>query len=153
MRTFDQWMSEYQESHRHPTNKLIHKICVPPIMLTVVGLFWCIPMPEGLRHDPFINWATIFVAGSLIFYATLNTLMFASMLVITSLMCWICHLLYQQGILLHFSIAVFLLAWIGQFYGHKLEGKKPSFFKDLAFLLIGPLWVLRSFYAVVGVKV
>jgi uncharacterized membrane protein YGL010W len=36
------------------------------------------------------------------------------------------------------------LAWIGQFYGHKIEGKKPSFLKDLEFLLIGPLWVIQK---------
>ena len=38
------------------------------------------------------------------------------------------------------------LAWIGQFIGHKIEGKKPSFFDDLRFLLIGPLFVLSFLY-------
>ena len=44
------------------------------------------------------------------------------------------------------SIAVFVVAWIGQFIGHKIEGKKPSFFDDLRFLLIGPLFVLGFLY-------
>jgi uncharacterized membrane protein YGL010W len=44
------------------------------------------------------------------------------------------------------SIALFVVAWIGQFIGHKIEGKKPSFFEDLRFLLIGPLFVLGFLY-------
>jgi uncharacterized membrane protein YGL010W len=42
------------------------------------------------------------------------------------------------------SLAIFVVAWIGQFYGHKVEGMKPSFIKDLQFLLIGPLWVIEK---------
>lgn len=38
--------------------------------------------------------------------------------------------------------AIFVVAWIAQFYGHHVEGKKPSFFADLQFLMIGPLWLL-----------
>jgi len=30
-----------------------------------------------------------------------------------------------------------------QFIGHKLEGKKPSFFEDVQYLWVGPLFVLR----------
>jgi uncharacterized membrane protein YGL010W len=45
-----------------------------------------------------------------------------------------------------FSICVFIVAWIGQFYGHKIEGKKPSFLKDLQFLMIGPAWVLENIF-------
>jgi uncharacterized membrane protein YGL010W len=44
----------------------------------------------------------------------------------------------------------FVLAWIGQFIGHKIEGKKPSFFKDVAFLLIGPAWLMSFIYKKLG---
>lgn len=40
-------------------------------------------------------------------------------------------------------LAIFVLSWIGQFVGHKVEGKKPSFVDDLKFLLIGPIWLLH----------
>ena len=45
-----------------------------------------------------------------------------------------------------FAIIVFVLAWVGQFIGHKIEGKKPSFIKDIQFLLIGPIWLLSAIY-------
>ena len=48
--------------------------------------------------------------------------------------------------LLYTSIIVFIFAWILQFLGHKIEGKKPSFFKDIQFLLIGPAWLLAFIY-------
>lgn len=153
MRTFDQWMDEYQESHNHPTNKLIHKICVPLIMLTVIGFLWAIPTPEFMQKVPYLNWATLFILACLIFYLTLNFIMFLAMAVQSLFMCWICFQLDERGILLPFCFVVFVLSWIGQFYGHKLEGKKPSFLKDLAFLLIGPLWVLRSFFGRLGIKI
>jgi uncharacterized membrane protein YGL010W len=41
---------------------------------------------------------------------------------------------------------------VGQFIGHKIEGKKPSFFKDILFLLIGPLWLLSFIYKKVGIS-
>jgi uncharacterized membrane protein YGL010W len=152
MRTFEQWMAEYQVSHNHPTNKIIHKICVPLIMLTVIGFLWSIPTPLAFQTTPYLNWATLFIAGCLIFYLSLNFIMFLAMAITTALMCWICVELERAGILLWFSGIVFVLAWIGQFYGHKVEGKKPSFIQDLAFLLIGPLWVLRDFFKILGIK-
>ena len=153
MRTFDQWMDEYQVSHNHPVNKKIHKVCVPLIMLTVLGFFWAIPTPETFSQLPYLNWATIFTLLCLIFYFSLNFIMAVTMFFVTGIMLWICHLLDQAGVLLSFSVIVFVLSWIGQFYGHKLEGKKPSFFQDLAFLLIGPLWVMRAFYSLIGIRI
>lgn len=153
MRTFNQWMTEYGVSHRNPTNRLIHKICVPLIMLSVVGLIWCLPVPEAFQSLPYLNWATLFVAACLAFYLSLNFLMFLGMLILTFIMCWICVELERVGALLPASIIIFTVSWIAQFYGHKIEGKKPSFFQDLAFLLIGPLWVLRFFYSKIGIKV
>lgn len=153
MRTFNQWMDEYGVSHKNPTNQIVHKICVPLIMLSVIGVLWCIPRPEVFGQVPYLNWATIFITGCLFFYLSLNFMMFLGMIVQTFVMCVICHKLYEAGILLQFSIVVFVLSWIAQFWGHKVEGKKPSFLQDLAFLLIGPLWVTRFFYKKIGINV
>lgn len=153
MRTFDQWMAEYGVSHKNPTNQLIHKIFVPLIMLSVIGLLWAIPTPERFQQIPYLNWATIFVASCLVFYMTLNMVMFVGMTILTVIMCWLVSKMEEMGIVLPASIGIFVFSWIAQFWGHKVEGKKPSFIQDLAFLLIGPLWVLRFFYAKIGIKV
>jgi uncharacterized membrane protein YGL010W len=49
------------------------------------------------------------------------------------------------------SLVIFVAAWVGQFIGHKIEGKKPSFFEDIQFLLVGPLWLLGAVYRRLGV--
>lgn len=152
MRTYKDWMDEYGESHKNPTNQLVHKICVPLIMLSILGVLWRIPTPEYFSFSPFFNWASIFCGLCLCFYLSLNFKMFLAMLVQTSLMLFICYQIDQMGILLPVSLGIFVLAWIGQFWGHKIEGKKPSFLKDLIFLLIGPLWVTRFLFLKIGIK-
>jgi len=143
MRTLESWFSEYSESHQNPQNRLIHKICVPLIFFSVVGLLLQIPVHLGP-----LKLGELFIAIALGWYFTLGPKPFAVMLgqVLISYI-----LLYVLGHVFHSHlwmvlIAVFIAAWTGQFYGHKLEGKKPSFLKDLQFLLIGPLWVLKDLF-------
>jgi uncharacterized membrane protein YGL010W len=54
--------------------------------------------------------------------------------------------------LAYISLGVFVLAWIVQFYGHKIEGKKPSFLKDVQFLMIGPAWLMHFIYKKIGIS-
>lgn len=45
-----------------------------------------------------------------------------------------------------------MVAWIFQFIGHKVEGKKPSFFEDVQYLWVGPLFVLSRLFVKLGVR-
>lgn len=136
MKTLDQWYAEYSESHQNSTNRKIHKVCVPAIFFSIVGFLILIPFHLGP-----IRFGELIIAIALGWYLTLGFKAFLMMLgqVIASYI-----LLYFVGHIMNPAMAlgiIFVAAWIGQFYGHKIEGKKPSFFKDLQFLLIGPLWV------------
>ena len=103
MRTVTDWLGEYGAGHSNPTNKLLHWMCLPPIVLAVLGFLWSLPVPEAFAGvSPWLNWAI--------------------------------------------SVAIFVAAWIGQFVGHAIEGKRPSFFKDVQCLLIGPLWLVAAAY-------
>lgn len=144
MRTLNEWLDLYSVSHQNPTNKLVHKVCVPVITFTVFGLFWCIPVPEAINFHYLANFATLFGLLTLIFYARLSALLFILMSLKVALMLFLCQLVAANTSLLKVSIILFVLAWIGQFWGHKIEGKKPSFFQDLQFLLIGPIWVVKA---------
>lgn len=152
MKTYKEWMEDYSSSHMNPTNQTIHKVCVPLIMFTVIGFLWSLPIPGVFSQIPYLNWATIFFAVCFIFYLNLNLKIALGMLVQTIFMCIICIKLQVLGILLPISFSVFIISWVFQFYGHKIEGKKPSFLKDLVFLLIGPLWVTRSLYQKLGIQ-
>lgn len=148
MRTVQSWLDEYGESHRHPSNKAIHWICVPLIMLAVVGLLWEIPVPHNWgTRSAFFNWGVLVAVLVTIYYYVLAWRLALGMTLVTAAMVFIVYgvSLVATWPWLVWAI-VFVLAWIGQFLGHKIEGRKPSFFKDLLFLLIGPLWLLAFVY-------
>ncbi len=150
MKTQQQWFSEYDASHQHKTNQKIHFVCVPAIYFSIIGMLMSIP--DSLISNftkisnPFLeNWATPILLVVFIFYIRLSFSTFVKMLTF-SIVCLVGN--YYLSLLmplLYTSLAIFALAWVGQFYGHKLEGENPSFFKDLQFLLIGPAWVLEKF--------
>ncbi len=143
MKTIKNMLDEYSESHQNRTNQTIHKFAVPAIMFSIIGLFACIPTPSFLGDG---NWSMVFAGLSLVYYALLSKKYFLVMLP-TVIFMYIGNMFISQNLdLLTFSIIVFLVSWAFQFWGHKLEGKKPSFFKDVFFLLIGPLWVAKALF-------
>ena len=96
-------------------------------------------------HNPILeNWAVIIGVIISFFYLRLGFRYFTEMLFVM-LLCILGNFWIGNNLnLFYVSIIIFVLAWIGQFYGHKIEGAKPSFLKDLEFLLIGPLWVIEK---------
>lgn len=140
-RRVDQLLAHYGESHRDPRNGAIHCLAIPLIMLSLVGLIYSI--------HPWAAYA--FLAASLVYYARIGSWVFlATMAVISASAVALVQALGTA--LLPVSVAVFVLAWIAQFVGHKLEGKKPSFFEDLQYLWVGPLFVLAKLFVRLGVR-
>ena len=148
------WLDEYGESHQHPLNERIHWVCVPLIMLSLVALLSLLPLKLNfLNQYPNINhWGFALVVFVSIYYFFLSIPLFAGMISVSVLLLfgveWLASLPFP---LWQTALAIFVVAWIGQFYGHKVEGKKPSFFKDVQFLLIGPLWLLSKLYRHLGI--
>jgi uncharacterized membrane protein YGL010W len=139
MRKVDELFNRYGESHRNPANKAIHWICVPLITWSVLAALWAwSPMA-----------ASIGIGLALVFYAWLSPLIALGMLVIFALMVYPLTLLEAHVLIA--AAVVFVLAWIGQFIGHVIEGKRPSFFEDVKFLLVGPAWLLGFVYKRLGI--
>ncbi len=156
MRRIDALLSEYGESHQNATNKAIHWICVPAIFFSIVGLIASIPSGpvEAFlgQGNPYANWATVVLALVTIYYASLSLSLTIGMVLFGLLCLTLTRTLGSLGQPLWLiSIIIFVVAWIGQFYGHKVEGKKPSFFKDVQFLLIGPAWLMHFIYKRIGI--
>lgn len=159
-RPVDVLFDKYAESHQNHTNKAIHWICVPLIVFSLLGLVWVIPFPELSFLGPykdFLNWASFLIAFSVYYYYSLSpTLSFLMLWVIGLMSYGIVQLEYWEkagGPAVWLAcLVIFVLAWAGQFIGHKIEGKKPSFFDDLKFLLIGPIWLLHFICKKVGLR-
>lgn len=150
MKTADEWFDQYGQSHQNPLNKLIHWICIPLIVMSLLGILISVPLPVGPQ---WLNAAVLLMVLSMAFYILISVRLALGMLLVTSA-------LYVGALSLQVlpmplwasSVAVFVLAWVGQFIGHHIEGKKPSFFEDVQFLLIGPLWLLGFIYRRVGIR-
>ena len=148
-----QWISDYGISHQNPINKKIHWICVPVIMFTLLGLLSLVKF-NIMNYE--INLAYILITLAWIFYLRLSFKISLGMFIVSFIFLFGVFRLEEliglaDGILLYIYIGIFILAWIGQFIGHKIEGQKPSFFEDLQFLLIGPAWLLGFIYKTLGI--
>jgi uncharacterized membrane protein YGL010W len=149
MRNRDQYLTEYARSHVNPLNKVIHMFCVPAIFFATGGLGWCVPVGSllGLPSDiaPWVNLATVVAIPIVFFYARLGPATFLTGIAWMALTFLACIAIQNAGLpLLWISAATWVVAWVVQFYGHYVEGAKPSFGDDLVFLLIGPLFVQQK---------
>jgi len=130
-KSLQSWLADYAVSHQHPINKKIHWLCVPTIFASILGM--------GMSWQA--AFTLVLIALVMLFYLRLSTQLFIAMGMFV-LFCLAAIAILPVGF--KFWFGVFVVAWIGQFVGHKIEGKKPSFFEDLQFLLIGPAWVANS---------
>ena len=155
MRGVAQWLDDYGECHRNHANKALHWICVPVIVWCVLGLLWSLPIPrEVLAMSPAANWGTLAVLAAILYYSLLSIPLALGALPVLLAMLWSIDLLKPTSPVPLWSICVvlFIIAWIGQFIGHAIEGRRPSFFKDVQFLMIGPLWLLADLYRRWGIR-
>ena len=151
-REVDRWLGNYSEDHRNPTNILIHWICVPAILWTVIAALWVVPVPPMLGRTGV--WAGVVMFFAFVFYLRLSRALAFGMLAVFVVFGLLSEALYRvlgPMPLFRLALGVFVVAWIGQLIGHKIEGRKPSLLTDLAYLLIGPAWIVAKLMRRVGV--
>jgi uncharacterized membrane protein YGL010W len=139
MRKVDRLFERYGESHRHPVNKAIHWVCVPLITWSLLALLWA--------WSPLAAYA--FIGLAMAFYLWLSVPIAFGMLAVAAAMIYPLTRLGDHALAV--AVGVFVVAWIGQFVGHLIEGKKPSFLEDVKFLLVGPAWLLGFVYRRLGI--
>lgn len=156
MRSLQDWLIEYARTHRNPRNQAIHVVCVPAIFVSLIGLLSAVRivpiefMPTAaFVPAPAITAAWVLIAVAAIFYWRLSKRYAAIMVpmacLVSALSRWALDFWGPSWIWV--CAAVFALAWVGQFVGHRIEGAKPAFFDDLGFLFIGPIWVVQEIRA------
>ncbi len=158
MRSLPQFLGDYGESHQNAFNQWVHIVCVPAIVFSTLGLLWLIPIGSWLgltgAAAEWLNGATVLAAVSGVVYLRLSLGVFVLMAGWFAVSAWIIQSVLAAGWSLFWtSLVVWIAAWALQVYGHKIEGKKPSFVEDLVFLLIGPIFVSIEFAAKLGIPV
>jgi uncharacterized membrane protein YGL010W len=139
-RKVDQLLDHYAQSHRNPRNEAIHFVAIPLILLSLVGLLFA--------AHPWVAYA--FVAASMVYYARLSLVFLLAMALVSAVALLLVHAMGSRALPL--SAAIFVGAWIAQFVGHRIEGRKPSFFEDLQYLWVGPLFVLAKLFGKLGIR-
>ena len=147
----DSLLEKYGESHQNKTNKLIHWICVPLIFYSIVALIWSIPFPFELSVN--FNWSSVVLIFVLVYYFRLSVSLALGMTLFSFTCMTACILLSRVSVdfVWQSALGIFVISWIFQFVGHKIEGKKPSFLEDLQFLLIGPAWLMHFIFKKAGI--
>jgi uncharacterized membrane protein YGL010W len=156
VRRVDTLLDNYSADHQNPTNQAIHLACVPAIAWSVSAMLWAIPSPPGLSTTAWLPhgvWAGLAMVLALIAYWRLSKRLAMGMLVAfvatVFLNRWIAQT-YGVMVLLWLGVGAFVVAWVVQFIGHNIEGKRPSFLTDMVYLLVGPIWTLRKLYTRMG---
>jgi len=145
MRTMQDWLDSYSNDHQNPTNQIFHWLCVPPILWSVIALLWAIPVPAAFARPG--SWSVAVMVLAFYWYWKHSHRLAIALLIVFAVLGVITNLLYYQlgaASLCYLAVGVFVVAWIGQFIGHKYEGRKPSFLTDLSYLLIGPAWLMAK---------
>jgi uncharacterized membrane protein YGL010W len=151
MRPVDAYLDQYSADHRNATNQWIHLLCVPAIVWSVTAMLWTVPVPAALLQPGAI--AAFAMVAALAWYWRLSRKLWVGIAIAFVAFAWLDWWIasaFGMRTLLVSAIAVFVVAWIGQFIGHIYEGHRPSFFTDLVFLLVGPMWTLRKLYQRLG---
>jgi len=152
MRSADSLLAQYSSDHQNAINQWIHVVCVPAIFWSVTAMLWCIPVPTSYFNTG--TWCALAMFAAWAYYWQLSKKLSLGLFV-----CFFGIMLLNQFIATHYGmrfllglgIGVFVVAWIGQFIGHIYERKRPSFFTDLVYLLIGPMWTLDKLYRRIGI--
>ena len=152
-RPVDRFLGNYSEDHRHPTNRLVHWVCVPLIVWSVIALLWVISVPPGIGRPGL--WAGAALVFASMYYIKLSMRLAIALVLFFALLMGITHLFYNAigtSGLLWTAVGVFVLAWIAQFIGHQIEGRRPSFLTDLVYLLVGPMWLMSKIFRRLGIS-
>lgn len=155
MQSMQVWLDEYANEHQNPINKQFHWVCVPLIVWSLLAILWSLPFPGTYKLAGMpVNWAIVTVMVATIYYFILSPRLAIGLLIFNVLLLFSCFSLISivPWALWKIAVIVFVIAWVGQFIGHHIEGKRPAFFKDIQFLMIGPAWVIAYVYRTLSIR-
>ncbi len=152
------WLESYRLSHRHPVNYRIHFIGIPIIYFSLLACLSGIPSLSlhkllSSSYSGYAHFGTLLVPFLLLFYLRLSVAIMLGMTFFSLICLIVINLLEKAGISAWIlGIPGFVIGWVSLFFGHYLEGNRPSFLKDLKNLLIAPAWWLTILYKKMGIR-
>jgi len=135
-KAMDRLWADYQEHHRSSGNRACHMVGIPLIVIGLLGLLSIKVMTLGGWGIP-ASAPLVIVIGAIDIW--LDARLGSLMLIIALAICYAARLMPWE-----ISLGIFLIGWVFQFIGHGVyEKRSPAFYRNLAHLIVGPLWVLN----------
>ena len=134
-------LESYEKNHQNPINEAIHIIAIPLIMFSILGM--------TAAFDIFLEYILV----GIVFFYYLKLSKIAALLMLVWLLIYLGLVVLLKPYIMEISILLFAFGWILQFLGHLIEGKRPSFFEDLRYFLIGPLFVFQKVISKFGINI
>lgn len=152
MRTLEEQITQYAAYHRDRRNIATHFVGIPMIVFSIVLALTVWNAPLGSVR---LSAAVVVAVIASIYYFKLDFVLGVAMAVYLAMNCVVAHefaLMLGSANSLWSALAIFVVGWILQFWGHKFEGMKPAFFDDIMGLVIGPLFVMTEVFFMLGLK-
>lgn len=146
----DEWLRKYADGEERISP--LRWVCVPATVVGLVGLFWALPVPEAFRaSSPALNWGTVFLSAALVYYFMISIpLAVGALPFVVAVVATVAWLDTLAAPFWPWSALLFGGAWAAQWLAVRRQTERPAF-RDLQFVMIGPLWLLAHVYRRLGI--
>lgn len=134
-------LEEYGTLHRTRGNEVCHFIGIPLITFGAGSMLGAVPL--FVLEDVRVTLADAVLLGVVAFYVSKARMLgLVTALIVSGIV------LAGERVPFYFGVAIFLVGWGFQFFGHaKYEKSSPAFLQNLVHLLVGPAWLVeRAFF-------
>lgn len=146
MQTVEALFADYASYHRTKGNKVFHRLGIPLIMLSLIGMLTAVPLFDVATVR--IDAAMVLIAVASAWYFVVEWRLAIAMMAIS-----IGFYFVGAALGLWINLALFVVGWIFQGIGHAVyEHKSPAFLRNFVHLLVGPLWILNDVIPVVKIE-
>ena len=129
---------DYAAFHGTAGNRACHYIGIPLIVASLFALLSAVPLFTVAAYT--VTLAEVLLLATTLYYLRLDPVLAALMLGASVLL-----IAVGRHIPIAWAVALFVVGWIFQFIGHYVyEKRAPAFYRNLAHLLVGPLWILAK---------
>ncbi len=134
MKRVDSLLADYASYHRTRGNLVCHAFGITLIVFGILSMLLKV-------HIGGFTAAEVLIAGSFLFYLTLDVTLAVTMLVEVAVLDLAARGIGDWRV----GLGAYVLGWIFQGVGHaRFEKNSPAFFRNLVHLMVGPLFLLNE---------
>jgi uncharacterized membrane protein YGL010W len=152
--TVDDWADEFGRLRSSGPQAVAAWLGIPLVIASLLGLLWIAPAPTVLTDaSPAINLATLFIMAAFVYYCILSIRLALGGLV------FLLAAATPSALLEHASVPTGLLAgavFAASFAWQLLETRRATgrfeILRNLQYVMLGPIWLLRAVFRRAGVE-